>query len=127
MPWRTVSDFCNINQTWEEAFKSRQHLISKRPWTIIENIQLLHECKKDPDDHLLQVISEAQTESDTIDPAILPVNQVFDGEYDPDDSNDLLELLGNLDDCIVALANASRKSTENKYIEETIEAVESVE
>ena len=94
--------------------------------SIIENIQLLYECKKGRDNHLLQVIAEAQTESDTIDLAILPVNQDFDGEYDPDDSNDLLELLGNLDDCTTALANASRKSTENKYIEDTIEAVESV-
>ena len=64
--------------------------------------------------------------SDTIVPAILPVNQDFDGEYDPNDSNDLFELLGNLDDCTAALVNASRKSTENKYIEETIEAVENV-
>ena len=110
----------------EETFKSRQHLISKHSWTTIENIQLLHECKKNRDEHLLQVITEAQTESDTIDPIILPVNQDFDGEYDPDDSNDLLELLGNLDECTIAPSNASRKSTENKYIEETIEAVESV-
>ena len=45
-------------------------------------------AKKNRDEHLLQVITEAQTESDTIDPIILPVNQDFDGEYDPDDSND---------------------------------------
>ena len=115
VPRRTVFDLCNINQTWEEAFKSRQHLISKHSWTIIENIQLLHECKKDRDDHLLQAIAEAQTESDTIDPATLPVNEDFDEEYDQNDSSDLLELLGNLDNCTVALANASRKSTENKY------------
>ena len=31
VPWRTVFDLCNINHTWEEAFKSRQHLISKHP------------------------------------------------------------------------------------------------
>ena len=127
VPWRTVSDLCNINQTWEEAFKSRQHLISQHSWTIIENIQLLHECKKDRDDHLLQVIAEAQTESDTVDPAILPVNEDFGGEYDMDDNNDLLELLGNLDECTVALTNASRRSTESKYIEETVEAVENTE
>ncbi|CAF5124192.1 unnamed protein product, partial [Rotaria socialis] len=47
-------------------------------------------------------------------------------EYDDDDSNALLELLGNLDDRTTDLANASRKSTENTYIEETIRAVESV-
>ena len=29
--WRAVFDLCNINQTWEEVFKSRQHLISKHP------------------------------------------------------------------------------------------------
>ena len=56
----------------------------------------------------------------------MPVNQDIDGEYNLDDSSDLLELLGNLDDCTVTLANASRKSMENKYIEETTEVVESV-
>ena len=72
------------------------------------------------------MISEVQTESDTINPIILPVNQDFDGEYNPDDSNDLLELLGNLDDCTAALANDSRESAENKYIEDPIETLESV-
>ncbi|CAM4986460.1 unnamed protein product, partial [Rotaria socialis] len=126
VPWRTVSDLCNTSQTWEEAFKVQQHLISVHSWTIIENIQLLHECKKDRDDHLLQVIAEAQTENGTIDPAMLPVSQDVAGEYDDDDSNALLELLGNLDDRTTDLANASRKSTENTYIEENIRAVESV-
>ncbi|CAF3385678.1 unnamed protein product, partial [Rotaria socialis] len=27
VPWRTVTDICDIGQTWEDAFKSRQHLI----------------------------------------------------------------------------------------------------
>ncbi|CAF4243844.1 unnamed protein product, partial [Rotaria sordida] len=43
-----------------------------------------------------------------------------------DDSDDLLELLGNLDEYTTAAVNATRKTTENKYIEETIEAVENV-
>ena len=126
VPWRTVADLCDINQTWEDAFKSRQHLISVHSWTVIENIQLLHECKKDRDDHLLQVIAEAQTENDTIDPIILPVNQDVHSEYDADDTDDLLELLGSLDERTAAIATASAKSTENKYIEETIEAAEKV-
>ncbi|CAF4334893.1 unnamed protein product, partial [Rotaria sp. Silwood2] len=126
VPWRTVADLCDMNQTWEDAFKSRQHLISVHSRMVIENIQLLHECKKDRDDHLLQVIAEAQTENDTIDPIILPVNQDVHGEYDADDTDDLLELLGSLDERTTAIATASAKSTENKYIEETIEAVEKV-
>ncbi|CAF3688147.1 unnamed protein product [Rotaria sp. Silwood1] len=92
VPWRTVADICDISQTWEDAFKSRQHLILSNSWTIIENIQLLHECKKDRDDHLLQVIAEAQIDNGLVDPVLIPTNQV-DGEYGTDDSDDLLELL----------------------------------
>ncbi|CAF4471508.1 unnamed protein product, partial [Rotaria sp. Silwood2] len=90
---------------------------------IIENIQLLHECKKDHDEHLLQVIAEAQTDNDAIDPVLLPANQYIDGEGDMDDSENLLELLCNLDEYTTAAINATKKSTEEKYIAETIEAV----
>ena len=126
MPWRTVTDLCDVNQTWEDALKSRQGLISMYSWEIIENIQLLHECKKDRDEHLLQVIAEAQTDNDAIDPVLLPANQDVSGEYDMDNSDDLLELLGNLDEYTTTANNATKKSTEDKYIEETIEAVENV-
>ncbi|CAF4390791.1 unnamed protein product [Rotaria sp. Silwood2] len=71
VPWHTVTDLCGISQTWEDAFKFRQHLILRHLWTIIENIQLLHECKKDRDDHLLQVIAEAQADNDSIDPVLI--------------------------------------------------------
>ena len=43
-----------------------------------------------------------------------------------DNSDELLELLGTLDEYTTAAANASKKSTESVYIEETIEAVENV-
>ena len=45
------------------------------------NIQLLHECKKDRDEHLLQVIAEAQTDNDSIDPMVLPANPAVHGKY----------------------------------------------
>ncbi|CAF0937589.1 unnamed protein product [Rotaria sordida] len=126
VPWRTVADLCDVNETWEDAFKSRKNFVSMHSWQIIENIQLLHECKKDRDEHLLQVIAEAQVDTDSIDPVLLPANQDIHGEYDMDDSDDLLELLGNLDDLTAVAANATKRSTENKYIEEAIEAVENV-
>ncbi|CAF0980473.1 unnamed protein product [Didymodactylos carnosus] len=93
---------------------------------VIENIQLLHECKKDRDEHLLQVIAEAQADNGSIDPMVLPANPAVHGEYDMDNSDELLELLGTLDEYTTAAANASKKSTESIYIEETIEAVEKV-
>ncbi|CAF3822952.1 unnamed protein product [Rotaria sp. Silwood1] len=127
VPWRTVTDLCDINQTWEDALKSRQNRVSIRSWKIIENIQLLHECRKDRDEHLLQVITEAQTDNDTItDSVLLPANQHIDGEYDMDHSEDLLELIGNIDEYTTAVINVTKRSTEDKYIEEAIEAVESV-
>ena len=63
----------------------------------------------------------------SIDPMVLPANPGVHGEYDEMDNSDgLLELLGSLDEYTTAAANASKKSTENVYIEETIEAVENV-
>ncbi|CAF4381835.1 unnamed protein product, partial [Adineta steineri] len=94
--------------------------------TIIENIQLLHECKKDRDEHLLQVIAEAQTNDDVIDPVFLPPNQDIYGDDGIDDSEDLLELLGSLDEYTTTAMNSIKKSTESKYIEETIQVVENV-
>ncbi|CAF1215625.1 unnamed protein product [Rotaria sordida] len=126
VPWCTVTDLCDVNQTWEDAFKSRQHLISMHSWKIIENIQLLHECKKDRDEHLLQVITEAQTDNGAIDPILLPANHDVHGEHDMDDSEDLLELLRHLDEHTSTAINTTKKSTENKYIEETIATVENV-
>ena len=40
VPWRTVADLCDINQTWDDAFQSRQGKISDHSWKIIENIQV---------------------------------------------------------------------------------------
>ena len=126
VPWRAVTDLCDVNQTWDDDFKARQNQISVHSWKIIENIQLLHECKKDRDEHLLQVITEAETDNDAIDPMFLPTNQRFDDEQDTDDVEQLSELLDNISHYTTTGINATKKSTEDKYIEETIEAVEKV-
>ncbi|CAF1564624.1 unnamed protein product, partial [Rotaria sordida] len=80
----------------------------------------------DRDEHLLQVIAEAQVDNDSIDPAFLPSNQGADGEYEVDDIDDLIQLIGNVDEFTAAAINATKKSTENVYIRETVEAVEKV-
>lgn len=126
VPWRTVADLCAVNQTWEEAFKSRQEQISVHSWKIIENIQLLHECKKDRDEHLLQAINEAETNKDEIDPVFLPANRNFDNDNDADDNIELSTLLENLDEYTITAINTSKQTTENEYIEETVDAVEKV-
>ena len=126
VPWRSVLDLCDINQTWQDAFGWQQGLISTHSRSIIENIQLLHECKKDRDEHALKVIAEAQSGNDSIDPLLLPSNRDDQDGQDMDDSDDFLELLGNLDEYTAAAINATKSSTESKYIQETVEAVENV-
>ena len=57
---------------------------------------------------------------------ILPANQDVHNEYDMDENDDLLELLGNLGEYTTAAIGATKKSTEDQYIEETVKAVENV-
>ena len=125
VPWRTVSDLCALNQTWEDAFQSRQEYIPIRSSKTTENIQLLHECKKGRDEHL-QVITEAQTDNDRIDPLLLPSDQNFDGEYDIDDNEGLSKLLNNIDEYTTTAINPDKRTTDDKYIQGTIETVEKV-
>ena len=125
VPWRIVSDLCDMDQTWEEALNSRQSRIPDHCWKIIENIQLLHECKKDRDEHLLQVIAEVQSENDSVEPEMLPQNSRSHEEYEIEDAEDLLELLGQLDEQ-TALQIIAKDSSERRYIQETVQAVENV-
>ena len=96
----------------------------------MEDYQLLHECKKDRDEHLLQVITEAQTGGDGIDPVLLPSDPNFHGGDDIDDNEGLSELLKNIDEYIdkytTTAINADKRIAEDQYIQETIEAVETV-
>ena len=63
VPWRSVFDICDLHQTWKQAFESRQINIMPESHKFIDNIQLLHEYKKDRDEHLQQVIEAMQTET----------------------------------------------------------------
>ena len=52
VPWRSVHDLCTLSETWSDAFETRKGFISAHSLRVIENIQLLHECKSDRDEHL---------------------------------------------------------------------------
>ncbi|CAF4178953.1 unnamed protein product, partial [Adineta steineri] len=103
VPWRSISDLCNINQTWEEAFNTKQNLITPDMRRIIENIQLLHECKKDRNEHLLQLIQESN--SGDIDGQVVLQQETDDNNNDDYfmneddvDQNDILNLIADIDD-----------------------------
>ena len=71
------------------------------------------------------MIAEAQSEGDAVDPELLPENPTSHEEDKLEDREDLLQLLGQLDERTL-LAASAKDSSEGKYIQETIQAVERI-
>ena len=71
------------------------------------------------------MIADAQTENTAVDPELLPQNPTAQEEGDVEDPEDSLELLGQLDERTL-LAASAKDSSEGRYIQETIQAVERV-
>ena len=118
-PWRSIQDVCNIDQTWEEAFQIRQRRVSPASWKIIDNIQLLQECKNDRDEHLQQVIELAQTETggDYSRPSY--------NDSDTDDENtEILDVLATIDVAEIPAVKEVGSKIEQMYFEKTIQAVD---
>ena len=126
IPWRSISDLCNVTQSWEQAYVSKQNLITVDMRRIIENIQLLHECRKDRDDHLLQIIQE--NNPDDIDPRLsqqLPTN----GDHDDDmeEVDDILNMIAHVDDNVRMIDAATVATThETVYLNELLAAISNV-
>lgn len=119
LPWRSVSDLCDVDQTWKEAFEIRRSRITPESYKIIDNIQLLQECKNDRDEHLQQVIEAAQTE--IVDDRI-KINRNIDIS-DDDENDDVLDMLEAIDiDEIPIIKDLGNKS-EQAYFEKTVHAV----
>ena len=119
VPWRSIQDICNVDQTWEEAFQIRQTKISPTSWKIIENIQLLQECKSDRDEHLQQVIELAQTETggDHHRPSY--------SDSDTDDENtEILDALETIDMTDIPVVQESGSKIEQIYFDKTVQVVD---
>ena len=71
------------------TFEVRKSLISSSSLKIIENTQLLHECKQDRDENLRQVLLEAQNENN-IDPILIADYHEQGKNIEEDDPEQLL-------------------------------------
>ncbi|CAF2187869.1 unnamed protein product [Rotaria magnacalcarata] len=58
-PWRSVLDICDIHQLWSDALKIRESTFTAMSDKIITNIQLLHDCKRDRDQDLFQLVNQS--------------------------------------------------------------------
>ncbi|CAF1486450.1 unnamed protein product [Adineta ricciae] len=127
IPWRTVIDLCHGNDTWSDAFEARKSLVSLQAQKIIQNMQLFHECKKQRDEHLLQVISQDQTD-DVIDPILFP-NGPTDVDDDNEDcnGNELLQMLSISNENTIKTSSATLNTREQRYIDEALHSIDSTD
>lgn len=126
VPWRSVQDLCHYEQRWSEAFECRKSMISPNGYKIIENIQLLHECRKDRDEHLLQVINEAEIDP-KFDPILLPNCPMGNDDNDEDRAGELLQMIDfvNEDTMVACLAPANTR--EQRYINDALHSIENTD
>lgn len=123
MPWRSVTDLRDNSQTWEEAYIAKQNLITGDMRQIIENIQLLHECKKNRDEHLLQIIQE--NDSGDIDPQLVVQHQTDNNDDDhADQIDEILNVIAHMDDAVNETDVPSTIiNSENIYFNELLSSI----
>ena len=124
VPWRTVHDLCTSNQTWFEALNARSSLISNSSLKIIDNIQLLHECKNDRDEHLLRVITEPD-DGNKIDPIL--ISSGCEENEQEDDPEEFLQMLGFVDENTTRTFSASLGNHEQRYLHDALQAIDNTD
>ena len=86
---------------------------------FIENIQLLHECKKDRDENLQQVIEAMQTETIHQHTHSSDMNNENDEEQE-----EILDVLASIDMDELAHTEQPGMKSEEKYFQKTLQAVD---
>jgi hypothetical protein len=123
VPWRSVNDLCTFTETWSEALEARKHLMAEGAQRIIENIQLLHECKNDRDQHLLQLIAAADSDSG-IDPLLIPDCFEKDNDDEDNDPEELLQMLSLIDETNNKAYFKSSSNSEQRYLHDALESID---
>ncbi|CAF3769591.1 unnamed protein product [Rotaria sordida] len=87
-PWRSPLNVCELDQTWRDALKVREATFTARSNKVINNIQVLHDCKRDRDSDLIQLVNQPLPSR--------PVNT--SSPYNDADIEDAEEILALLDE-----------------------------
>jgi hypothetical protein len=126
VPWRSVHDLCSLNQTWSEALEVRKASISPSTFKIIENIQLLHECKNDRDAHLLQVITESPSDG-KIDPILIPNCYEDNDEGQTEDPEEILQMLSFVNENTTKAYSTCHSNHEQRYLRDALEIIDNTD
>ncbi|CAF4426272.1 unnamed protein product, partial [Didymodactylos carnosus] len=103
---------CSVNQTWDDAFRLYEDSFSDSAQTIIDNIELLHECKENRGAHLLQILEQGESDGD-IDLNFVPQRKLRVSDAD---DVEFLELLQSFDS-----VDTPSMLTSDSYIKEAIQ------
>ncbi|KAG2368148.1 hypothetical protein BDR07DRAFT_1212825, partial [Suillus spraguei] len=49
-PWRSITDLKHTSQSWAESFETFRRTCDEKVISILNNMQILHECKDSRDD-----------------------------------------------------------------------------
>jgi hypothetical protein len=92
-PWTTVLDICRLDQSWTEALNIGQNKFTSKSQRVISNIQLLHDCRRDRDSDLFQLVNQSIT---------TPKETILSQPYidlETDDVEEILQVLDTNADC----------------------------
>lgn len=98
-PWRNPADLLQKFSTWDEAFKSFTKGCSSHHMYVMENMQLLHECRDSRDDHFEQRRNRRRATAEVISTAwMTDVNAENDDLHADDTEEDILAHLQSIED-----------------------------
>ncbi|CAF4065605.1 unnamed protein product, partial [Adineta steineri] len=97
-PWRSVLDIYDIHELWSNVLKVRESAFTARSDKVINNIQLLHDCKRDRDQDLFQLVNQPLPSK-----TIKYTTQYNDANVD--DAEEILALLDETTDVHLNLLN----------------------
>jgi hypothetical protein len=97
-PWRCVTDLRRDGQSWESAFEEFSSSMEVRLKNVIDNIQILHECRDSRDDHFAERLRSLQNKSKGTISDMHETRNDSDFEYCIQDT-DILEHLQAIESC----------------------------
>ena len=81
-PWRTARDLRQSQSSWTDAFDNYMLECPDKWKTVMDNMQILHECRDSRDDHFANRCNSRRDHSSKIAPELVQNNDVGGFEYD---------------------------------------------
>ena len=95
-PWLKASDLRTAGQTWSEAFEQFQQNCPQKQKDIMNNMQILHECKDSRDDHFKNRRTRNRTLR--VSEEIRQSHHAYDN-FAEGDQQEILEHLNSIENC----------------------------